>query len=392
MRVHVVVLCFLSIISSLPLHAISRVRDFARIDQIGLQLNSSAIRYNHGELSILNQQKLPMEEEWISVESPEQMVEDIVSLKVRGAPLVGIAAILSLAQLAEQGESIDTIEHAADILKNSRPTVVNLSNCINRVLMAMRSSLDTHGAVLHAVEEIFHEDVALCQAIGLAGAALIQEGERILTYSNTGSLATAGIGTALGVIKTAHQQGKKIHVYVCETRPLLQGGRLTAWELEQNGIPYTLICDNMAASLMKNGKIDRVLVGAARIAVNRDFANRIGTYAIAVLAHHHNIPFHVAAPYTTVDPHCSNGDSIKIEERSPIEVRGTSGSFGSIVWSPINASVINPAVDVTPASLVTSYILDKGNISADEVNEHLREVTCTLQSPMYKLFTFSALP
>jgi methylthioribose-1-phosphate isomerase len=334
----------------------------------GLQLQGLSIRYDNGYLAVLNQQKLPLEEEWISVETPEQMVEIITSLKVRGAPLIGIAAILSLAQLAEQKASYETIEQAAYLLRSARPTAVNLANYIDRVLTVMKNSTNLHQDILNAVEGIFLEDTALCEAMGIAGAAIIQPEEKILTYCNTGSLATAGIGTALGVIKTAHAQGKRIHVYACETRPLLQGGRLTAWELEQNGIPYTLICDNMAASLMKSGEIDRVLVGADRIAANGDFANKIGTYSLAVLAHHHQIPFHVVAPYTTIDPKCPDGDSIKIEQRSSNEVRGASGSFGSVVWSPKNAPVYNPAFDVTPASLVTSYILDQGNVSAETIS------------------------
>jgi methylthioribose-1-phosphate isomerase len=334
-------------------------------------LNSTAVRYNQGLLEVLDQQKLPLVEEWINVQTPEQMSEIIISLKVRGAPLIGIAAICSLAQLAEQGQSRATIEQAAQFLRKSRPTAVNLSIYIDRVLAAMSQTEDYLGAVLKEVEAIFHEDTALCEAIGVAGAALIQPGERILTYCNTGSLATAGIGTALGVIKTAHAQGKGIHVYTCETRPLLQGGRLTAWELEKNGIPYTLICDNMAATLMKQGKIDRVLVGADRIAANGDFANKIGTYSTAVLARHHNIPFHVVAPYTTIDPNCPDGASIQIEERAPAEVRGAAGSFGKVIWSPANAPVYNPAFDVTPASLVKSYILDKGSLSLEEFLEQL---------------------
>ncbi len=329
-------------------------------------LNGFAIRYDHGYLSVLNQQKLPLEEEWIHVQSTEQMVEIITSLKVRGAPMIGIAAVLSLAQLAERGESREALEHAAQILKKSRPTAVNLTIYIDRILAAMQSSSDIRATVLEIAQAIYHEDTALCAAIGEAGAALIQEGERILTVCNTGSLATAGIGTALGVIKTAHAQGKKIQVYACETRPLLQGGRLTAWELEQSGIPYTLICDNMAATLMRQGKIDRVLVGADRIASNGDFANKIGTYSVAVLAQYHHIPFHVVAPYTTIDPKCPDGSCIKIEERSADEVRGATGSFGKVYWSPKNAPVYNPAFDITPSSLVTSYILDKGSLSLEE--------------------------
>ncbi len=329
-------------------------------------LECTAIRYDQGSLTVLDQQKLPQEEVWIPVQSPEEMSAIIVSLKVRGAPMIGIAAVCSLAQMAEQGETRESIIQGASLLRKSRPTAVNLSIYIDRILKAMGETDDYRTAVLAQAKEIFHEDLALCQKMGEAGAALIETGERILTYCNTGSLATAGIGTALGVIKTAHAQGKKIHVYACETRPLLQGGRLTAWELEKNEIPYTLICDNMAATLMRQGKIDRVLVGADRIAANGDFANKIGTYAMAVLANHHQIPFHVVAPYTTVDPRCPSGNAIKIEERSPEEVRGASGSFGKICWSPANAPVYNPAFDVTPASLVSSYILDAGSLSLQD--------------------------
>lgn len=326
-----------------------------------LILDGFAIRYNQGNLSILDQQKLPHQEDWIDVQTPEQMVEIITSLKVRGAPMLGIAAVLSLSQMAEQGASREAIQKAAELLKRSRPTAVNLSIYIERTLKAMDQQPDFRQAVIETASAIYCEDTLLCDKMGRAGAALIEEGERILTICNTGSLATAGIGTALGVIKTAHAQGKKIHVYVCETRPLLQGGRLTTWELEQSGIPYTLICDSMAAMLMRQGSIDRVLVGADRIAANGDFANKIGTYSLAVLAHHHQIPFHVVAPYTTIDRLCPNGEAIKIEQRAADEVRGVAGSFGKIVWSPIYAPVFNPAFDVTPAPLVTSYILDTGS-------------------------------
>jgi methylthioribose-1-phosphate isomerase len=336
-------------------------------------LDGFAIRYNQGQLSILNQQKLPHEEEWIDVHTTEQMVEIITSLKVRGAPMIGIAAALSLSQLAEQGASKETLQKAAEILKRSRPTAVNLAIYIERILAEVEKQLDFRRAVIETAAAIYHEDTYLCEKIGLAGAHLIEPEEHILTICNTGSLTTAGIGTALGVIKTAHAQGKKIHVYACETRPLLQGGRLTAWELELSGIPYTLICDSMAAMLMRQGKIDRVLVGADRIAANGDFANKIGTYSLAVLAYHHEIPFHVVAPYTTIDPFCSNGDSIKIEQRSFDEVRGAAGSFGKIIWSPVNAPVYNPAFDVTPAYLVTSYILDTGSWALSSFLKNLQK-------------------
>ena len=323
-------------------------------------LKGLSISYDNAQLLVLNQQKLPQEEVWIDVYSVEQMHEIITSLKVRGAPMIGIAAILALAQMADQNASKESLISAAEYLRTSRPTAVNLSIYLDRILNVIENSEDYRQAILKEVTMIFHEDVALCESMCDAGAALIAEGEHILTYCNTGSLATAGIGTALGVIKKAHFQGKNIHVYVCETRPLLQGGRLTAWELDKFGIPYTLICDNMVATLMRQGKVDRVLVGADRIAINGDFANKIGTYSLAVLAKFHEVPFHVVAPYTTVDPACKSGQEIVIEERAAKEVRGASGAFGSVTWSLENAPVYNPAFDVTPAELVTSYILDRG--------------------------------
>ena len=334
-----------------------------------MQLYSPSIRYDEGQLTILDQQQLPGKEEWVMVESPEHMVQIIRALKVRGAPLIGVAAALSLAQVAQQGMALDEIEEKAKTLREARPTAVNLATCIDRVLQAMRLSKTPHEAILAEAKSIFLEDVDMCLKMGIIGAELIQEGESILTYCNTGSLATAGIGTAFGVIQTAHEQGKKIHVYACETRPLLQGGRLTAWELQKNGIPYTLICDNMAASLMKSGKIDRVFLGADRIANNGDFANKIGTYCMAVLAKYHGIPFHVVAPYTTIDPACPNGDAIHIEQRSANEVRGAHGSFGSVTWTPVDAPVFNPAFDVTPHALVTSYITEQGNLQAAQIAE-----------------------
>ncbi len=332
-------------------------------------LESPSIRYEKGDLAILDQQKLPGIEEWVSVESPEHMVEIIRALKVRGAPLIGVSAALSLAQIAEKGASVEEISEKAELLRAARPTAVNLATCIDRVLSAMKASEHPQDAVVEEAESIFLEDVAMCKKMGETGAELIQDGETILTYCNTGALATAGIGTAFAVLKTAHDMGKKIHVYACETRPLLQGGRLTAWELEQNGIPYTIICDNMAASLMNQKKIDRVFLGADRIAINGDFANKIGTYSVAVLANYHAVPFHVVAPYTTIDPSCPNGDAIHIEQRASKEVQGAHGSFGSVIWTPADAPVYNPAFDVTPHDLVTSYVTDQGNLTSEEISQ-----------------------
>lgn len=339
---------------------------FLSVTSVLAALESPSIRYQDGNLSILDQQLLPGTVEWVEVESCEHMVEIIRALKVRGAPLIGVSAALALAQHADRGASPSEIREKAELLRNARPTAVNLAACIDRVLNAMNANNDPK-AVSDEAEAIFLEDVAMCQKMGEHGASLVQVGENILTYCNTGALATAGIGTAFAVLKTAHDQGKKIHVYACETRPLLQGGRLTAWELQQNGIPYTLICDNMAASLMKSGKIDRVFLGADRIADNGDFANKIGTYSVAVLAKFHNVPFHVVAPYTTIDHSCPNGDAIHIEQRNSREVQGAHGSFGSVIWTPQDAPVYNPAFDVTPQDLVTSYVTDQGNLTAEQI-------------------------
>ncbi len=327
-------------------------------------LISKALKFENNALYVLNQQKLPTEIEWIHCHSPMQMVEIIQSLKVRGAPLIGIAAALALADFVEKKkptrEEIITI---ANLLINARPTAVNLSYCIEQQLQAYHASNDMQ-AIVHTAEQLFEEDAKLTYAMAEHGAKLIQDGETILTHCNTGALVTTGIGTALGVIIFAHQQGKNIHVYVDETRPLLQGARLTAWELEQAGIPYTLICDNMAAYSMKMGRIDRVMTGADRIAINGDVANKIGTYGLAVHAHYHNIPFHIVAPETTIDWQCQNGESIRIEERAHQEVRGAIGAFGQVTWSPEQSHVYNPAFDVTPAGLITSYILSRGIVKS----------------------------
>jgi len=211
------------------------------------------------------------------------------------------------------------------------------------------------------------EDRELCERIARAGSALVTPGSRLLTHCNTGGLATAGVGTALGVIARAHEEGNVANVWVDETRPLLQGGRLTAWELGELGVPYQLITDSMAASLMAQGLVDAVWVGADRIAANGDVANKIGTYSLAVLAKFHHVPFYVAAPQTTLDPACPNGAAIPIEQRAAAEVTGVAGSFGAVQWAPEEARVYNPAFDVTPASLISGWVLDGGVVTPEEV-------------------------
>ncbi|MGN8157753.1 S-methyl-5-thioribose-1-phosphate isomerase [Salinisphaera sp. RV14] len=321
-----------------------------------------------GQLALLDQSQLPHEERWLAIDTVAAMVEAIQALRVRGAPLIAIAAALMVAVRAEAGDDRDTLLEAIEILGSARPTAVNLSNAMTELRRAMTGS-DWRAALVATADDLADGDVALCNAMGENGAALIAPGERILTHCNTGGLATIGIGTALGVLRRAHEQGKAIAVWVDETRPLLQGGRLTAWELGALGVPYTLITDNMAAALMARGQVDRVIVGADRIAANGDVANKIGTYGLAVAAHHHGIPFAVAAPYTTLDPACASGGDIEIEQRAAAEVRGVAGPAGDLCWAPVEAPVANPAFDVTPAALITHWILDAGVFAREQVSD-----------------------
>ncbi len=328
-------------------------------------LIATSIRYQQESLYVLDQHQLPHQEQWLLCDSADAMITMIKKLQIRGAPLIGIGASLLLAHLAEQGMDSAGLQAEAERLRAARPTAVNLMNCINRMLATLNS--EGPSGLSACAEQLFEEDVELCNRMASIGAELIADGANILTHCNTGSLATAGVGTAIGVIGAVKQQGKALHVWVDETRPLLQGGRLTAWEMDRLDIPHTLICDNMAATLMAQGKVDVVLVGSDRIAANGDFANKVGTYSLAVIAHHHKIPFYVVAPYTTVDPACSNGNAIPIEQRSPAEVQGVSGSFGEVNWAPEHTPVYNPAFDVTPAGLVTGWILDTGVYSPEQI-------------------------
>ncbi len=323
------------------------------------KIKTLSLKLEDQKLFILDQTLLPHKELWVEVLSPEQMCDIIVQLKVRGAPLIGVAAGLSLALYAIGGATENEYLKACERLRSTRPTAVNLMWVIDQLIKAATTAYNPEELFNMAVQ-FCQEDIELCQKIAQAGAELIKDGDQILTHCNTGGLATAGVGTALGVIAEAHRQGKKIHVYVDETRPLLQGARLTTWELEKLNIPYTLICDNMAAHLMSLGKITKAIVGADRIATNGDFANKIGTYTVALSCHYHNIPFYVAAPYTTIDFSCSRGEQIEIELRSPAEVLGVHGAFESVIWSPKTANTYNPAFDVTPAKLVTSWVIDRG--------------------------------
>ncbi|SFR02660.1 methylthioribose-1-phosphate isomerase [Enterobacter sp. kpr-6] len=322
-------------------------------------LQTTSLRVRENQLFILDQQALPQEKNWLPANSVEDLVGHIHALRVRGAPLIGLSASLLLALLAGRGVARDELSTALETLRASRPTAVNLMNNLDRMKLALAQADFVHALEAEA-GRLIDEDKRLCDDIARAGSALVTPGSRLLTHCNTGGLATAGVGTALGVIARAHQEGKVANVWVDETRPLLQGGRLTAWELGELSVPYQLITDSMAASLMAKGQVDAVWVGADRIAANGDVANKIGTYSLAVLAKFHNIPFYVAAPHTTLDPDCPNGEAIPIEQRDAREVTGVAGSFGAVQWAPDAARVYNPAFDVTPAELITGWVLDTG--------------------------------
>lgn len=317
-----------------------------------------------GHLELLDQRLLPAEEHWIPVRTPEATSTAIRDMVVRGAPAIGLTAaygiVLGAQELGSEA-SAPAMEHALNKLAASRPTAVNLHWAIER----MREVLDgRHDNVIEALFDeatrIRDEDIAANRRMGALGAPLLPAGA-VLTHCNTGSLATAGYGTALGVIRAACEAGHITQVLVDETRPYLQGARLTMWELMREGLPATLVTDNMAAALMRTGRVQSVIVGADRIAANGDTANKIGTYGLAVLARHHNIPFFVAAPVSTVDLATKSGEDIEIEERSAeevVQVRETR-------IAPEGANALHPAFDVTPAELITAIITEKGVCRAD---------------------------
>ena len=319
---------------------------------------------------MLDQRLLPTEEKYLILRSYEEVAEAIQKMVVRGAPAIGVAAAMGLALGASQsvGMSVhdlqDDLNYMCQVMSKTRPTAVNLFWAIDRMrqrfLRDKETTTDVDQLKKNLVAEamdIFHEDIAANRAIGRHGAELIKDGSTVLTHCNAGALATAGdYGTALGVIRGARDAGKRVAVIADETRPFLQGLRLTAWELAQDGIPVTVITDNMAGHVMKSGKVDAVVVGADRIAANGDAANKIGTYMVAVLANRHKIPFYVAAPITTLDLNIGSGDAIPIEEREGTEITHMAGKQ----LGPEGLVVQNPAFDVTPSELITAIITDKG--------------------------------
>lgn len=331
------------------------------------QTNYHSIRWTGTEIEIIDQTKLPEKELYIDLKTVDEVWDAISMLKVRGAPAIGIAGAYGFYLGIKDSPEMDYnslyihAENVASYLNSSRPTAVNLNWALQLLLSEMRNRSDMSTdelkkLILRKAIKIHNEDRDLCKAIGENGVSLVPGNARILTHCNTGGLATAAYGTAFSVILHSHFEKKVEMVWVDETRPLNQGSRLTAWELKKAGIPFTLNIDSAAASLMQNDKVDLIITGADRITLNGDAANKIGTYSLAVLAKAHNIPFYIAAPYSTIDLEMESGDEIVIEQRSPSEVT----HFGNRQTAPDDIRVYNPAFDVTPHNLITAIITEKG--------------------------------
>jgi methylthioribose-1-phosphate isomerase len=332
-----------------------------------LEWTSDGVRF-------LDQTRLPLEETYVITRDYRQVAEVITSMVVRGAPAIGVSAAMGLA-LGVKTSSATTLSALSaefDImcrtLAATRPTAVNLFWAIERMKSVFAAEAARPGTTVESVrarmiaeaQNLYDEDIAACRQMGAHGASLLPKEGGVLTHCNAGALATCGYGTALGVIRSAVEAGHDLHVYADETRPFLQGARLTAWELMHDGIPTTVLCDNMAASLMRQGKIQAVIVGADRIAANGDVANKIGTYGVAVLAKEHGIPFFVAAPWSTIDLKTATGDAIPIEQRAAVEVTHHAGKQ----LTPHGVGIENPAFDVTPAKYVTAIITERGVVRA----------------------------
>ena len=326
---------------------------------------------------LIDQTRLPLEEKYVTCRTYQEVAEAIRSMVVRGAPAIGVAAAMGVALgvLHSPAQDLDRhFETVCDTLARTRPTAVNLFWAIERMRrlyakLRGRPVAEIRRFLVEEARLIREEDISICRAIGQNGAALVPDHRTVLTHCNAGALATAGYGTALGVIRAAVESGKQIDVFADETRPFLQGARLTVWELQQDGIPTTLITDNMAGHFLKSGRIGCVLVGADRIAANGDVANKIGTYGVAVLAHENHVPFFVAAPISTLDLTLTSGDQIPIEQRAAAEVTHV---FGHAV-APAGTAVENPAFDVTPARYVSAIITEKG-VARPPYAESLRKL------------------
>lgn len=324
------------------------------------------IRWQSDHLLMIDQRKLPHQEIYVKCQTAEEVAEAISTMVIRGAPAIGVAAAMGVALGIKKSSaaSWDDLEKEFlkiyEILYQTRPTAINLRWALERMKRCFADVPHDLDNIKQRLEQeavrIYEEDIETNQQMASFGEPLIQEGFQLLTYCNSGALCAAGYGTALGVIRKAHHSGKKIHIYVSETRPYFQGLRLTSWECWKEGIPHTVIADNMAASLMSQRKIDAIFVGADRIARNGDVANKIGTYNLAVLAKYHEIPFYIVAPTSTIDLGCENGNQIPIEQRSSKEIT----HFRDEAIGLEGVSVYNPAFDVTPHSLITAIVTEKG--------------------------------
>jgi methylthioribose-1-phosphate isomerase len=345
----------------------------------------SPIRWEDGELLMLDQTALPAREEWLHCRRPEDVASAIRRLAVRGAPAIGVAAAFGLVLSIDPAErdgaaAAEAVATAGRLLLSTRPTAVNLRWALDRgaeVVAVARTrgagAPELRAKLLEWAQHLRERDIAANLRLGEHGKTLFTTGSRVLTHCNTGSLATAGFGTALGVIQSAWKEGRVANVWVDETRPLLQGARLTAWELSRLGIPFRLVTDSSAGALMARGDVDAIVVGADRIAANGDVANKIGTYSVAVLARHHDIPFYVAAPVSTIDLATPSGDAIPIEERAAEEVVEVLGRR----VAPAETEALNLAFDVTPAALVTAIITDAGVLEAPYGSSLRRAVEST---------------
>ena len=323
------------------------------------------IQWANGKLTLLDQTKLPAEEVTVQATSYEDVVEAIREMRVRGAPAIGVTAaygvVLAALQLdtSNRDQFLSALGTAADRINLARPTAVNLRWAVNRMMAVAQSTTDTASVqerLLAEAVEIQEEDEAINRRMGSHGKALMPDGGSVLTHCNTGALATSAFGTALGVIRAGWEDGKRFQVFNTETRPWLQGARLTSWEFQKLGIPATLLVDSAAGMLMRQGKISCVITGADRIAANGDTANKIGTYSLAVLAKENHVPFYVAAPTSTVDLTLSDGDGIEIEERAQEEVT----NFRGLQTAPVGVEAVNPSFDVTPHEYVTAIVTEAG--------------------------------
>jgi methylthioribose-1-phosphate isomerase len=341
----------------------------------------SPVSWSDGGVRIIKQTLLPDQEVWLDLKSVEDVARAIRCLDIRGAPAIGVAAAMGMAQAARLYTGSDPVElsrkvkEAGDILAGTRPTAVNLFWAIERMKKKLGGLSGQNAAAIRAelieeAQKIREEDIAFCKAIGQHGAGFMPDRGGVLTHCNAGALATGGYGTALGVIRAAVEAGKDIQVYADETRPLLQGARLTTWELMQDGIPVTLICDSAAGHLMRLGRVQACVVGADRIAANGDTANKIGTYSVASLAYLHGIPFYVAAPTSTVDLALSIGEQIPIEERDACEIT----SPRDTCFAPPGVPVFNPAFDVTPNNLIRAIITENGAATHPDMTEKLKRL------------------